>query len=70
MDLSPIEINAHRICGVMVSRLPDINNGRFVQLLGAIASDAIQVGGNSLPVTDRGVWLELGKGAHVVKLNG
>ena len=70
MDLSPIEINAHRICGVMVSRLPDINNGRFVQLLGAVASDAVQVGGNSLPVTDRGVWLELGKGAHVVKLNG
>ena len=70
MDLSPIEINAHRSGGVMVSRLPDINNGRFVQLLGAIASDAVQVGGNSLPVTDRGVWLELGKGAHVVKLNG
>ena len=70
MDLSPIEINAHRSGGVVVSRLPEVNNGRFVQLLGAIASDAIQVGGNSLPVTDRGVWLELGKGAHVVKLNG
>lgn len=54
----------------MVSRTPEINNGRFVQLAGAVAGDVVQVGGESLPVTDRGVWLELAKGTHVVKLNG
>lgn len=64
LDLDAFNVVVGRRGGLIVKRHPVQSNGRFVEIEGAVPGDVLSVENQRLPITDRGVWVDLAKGIH------
>lgn len=69
LDLSPFITVVNRRGGVSITRHPVVSNGKFIQISGSKPGDILEINNQKLPITDRGVWVDLPKGNYLAIVN-